>query len=100
MNKIKWIVCLLSVALILTGCTSGNGSEMEASQLLAERSMLAEKAEDLTGVSDLIIVFIPEKQENVMHYTKCCHWAVWHNVHVAGGAHICTPGGHCAVYPA
>ena len=68
MNKIKWIVCILSIALVLAGCTSEKGSEKEVSQLFTERSVLAERAENLTDVSDLIIVFIPEKQENVMLY--------------------------------
>lgn len=66
----KVLICLFSVVVLfsLYGCSQANTIKVNC--LNADRITLANTPNDLQQVSDLIIVFTPRDQENVlMHYS-------------------------------
>lgn len=56
---------LLLMALLLVGCDEPT---LQVHQITADRFALTTSQEDLQTVSDLIVVFTPETQENVLQY--------------------------------
>lgn len=61
---ISFIVVLSALNILLFGCAKTN--RVKINQLAASRFTLAEAAENLPEISDLIVVFTPESQENVL----------------------------------
>lgn len=68
MNVRKFLVtlCVLLMAIfMLVGC---GASSLQVNQLMTDRYALTTSQEDLQPVSDLIVVFTPEEQENILQY--------------------------------
>lgn len=63
-KHISFIVVLLALNILLFGCAKTNS--VTINQLAASRFTLAESVENLPEISDLIVVFTPESQENVL----------------------------------
>lgn len=67
MKKILYsFLYILILSGFLFGCSQTN--DVVIKQLTADRLSLAESAEDLQQVSDLIIVYTPNSQENILSY--------------------------------
>ena len=60
---IPFIVVLLALNVLMVGCAKTNN--VEINRVIASRFSLTESADDLPEISDLIVVFTPESQENV-----------------------------------
>ena len=61
---IPFIVTLLALNILLFGCAKTKS--VTINQLVTSRFSLTESADDLPEISDLIVVFIPESQENML----------------------------------
>ena len=62
---IPFIVVLLALNVLMVGCAKTNN--VEINRVIASRFSLTESADDLPEISDLIVVFTPESQENVLN---------------------------------
>ena len=63
-KRIFFIMAALLLSVLLFGCSQKNHAVIN--QLTSDRFLLAESVERLPEVSDLIVVFTPENQENIL----------------------------------